>query len=52
MNGDLMGLPKGWTAAKLEEILRMLDSERIPLNSSACALRKGPYPYYEENYTE
>ena len=40
------GLPKGWRAGKLGEIMRNSDSKRIPLSSMQRAERKGQYPYY------
>ncbi len=39
-------LPKGWEACDLKECVDVLDSSRIPVNSSDRAKRKGNIPYY------
>lgn len=41
--------PQGWLLLKLEQVVEILDSRRIPLNSKERALRPGAYPYYGAN---
>ena len=40
------GLPKGWVYAKLEDILSLKDSVRIPLSSLERSNMQKKYPYY------
>lgn len=40
------GLPKGWVYAKLEDILSLKDSIRIPLSSLERSNMQKKYPYY------
>ncbi len=40
------GLPKGWKYAKLEDILSLKDSARIPLSSLERSNMQKIYPYY------
>ncbi len=37
---------KGWEAAHLEDVIEVLDSQRIPINAKERANRKGNVPYY------
>ncbi|SRR5579875_414823 len=39
-------LPIGWIKTKLEDCVEILDSKRIPINSSERSRRKGNVPYY------
>ncbi len=39
-------LPKGWIETKLENCIEILDSKRIPINSSERKQRQGKIPYY------
>ena len=39
-------LPKGWKYAKLEDILSLKDSVRIPLSSMERSIMQKKYPYY------
>lgn len=41
-----MEIPKGWKDGKLNDIIEIHDSKRIPLSNQQRANRKGPYPYY------
>ncbi len=37
---------KGWEAAHLEDVIEVLDSQRIPINAKERANRQGNVPYY------
>ena len=39
-------LPNGWELAKLEDVVDILDSKRVPINSKERETRQGPIPYY------
>lgn len=39
-------MPKGWTAARLEDVVDILDSQRVPVNAKERESRKGTVPYY------
>ena len=39
-------LPTGWEIAKLENVVDILDSKRIPVNAKGRAQRQGKVPYY------
>jgi len=39
-------LPNGWEIAKLEDVVDILDSRRVPINSKERETRQGPIPYY------
>ena len=43
---ELGKIPKGWRSGGLGEVVRILDSKRIPLSGSERAKRQGKYPYY------
>lgn len=45
----MTGLPQGWVAAPLMDVVELHDARRIPLNATERATRKGPYPYYGAN---
>ena len=49
MQAEKKGLPKGWVTTSIGDLVEILDSKRIPLNSNERAARKGPYPYYGAN---
>jgi len=49
MDAEITKKPNGWAITNLEDIVEILDSHRIPLNSSERVLRKGSYPYYGAN---
>lgn len=49
MDAEITKMPVGWAMAKVGDIVEILDSQRIPINSSERALRKGPYHYYGAN---
>lgn len=40
------GLPSGWELKKLEDVVDILDSKRVPINSKERDTRPGPIPYY------
>lgn len=40
------GIPEGWRAGRLEDIVTNYDSKRVPLSSRERDTRKGIYPYY------
>jgi len=40
------GLPKGWMASRLEDVVEIHDDLREPVNAEERANRSGPYPYY------
>jgi len=42
-------LPDGWVTSPLMDIVDLHDTQRIPLNSTQRAKRKGPYPYFGAN---
>jgi hypothetical protein len=42
-------LPTGWCLARIGDISDCLDSQRIPINRDARALRMGDVPYYGAN---
>ena len=46
---DLPELPEEWEWARLEQIVDILDSMRIPINSKERKNRKGNIPYYGAN---
>ena len=46
VDSELGPIPEGWEVEKLEGIIEIHDSKRIPLNSRERAARQGPYPYY------
>jgi len=39
-------VPKGWEVVKLEEVIEVHDSKRVPLSGRVRAQRQGLYPYY------
>jgi type I restriction enzyme S subunit len=39
-------IPKGWKDCKLEKIIKIYDSRRIPLSARAREKMKGQFPYY------
>ena len=39
-------LPNGWKVEKLEDVVDILDSKRVPINSKERETRQGPIPYY------
>jgi type I restriction enzyme S subunit len=39
-------LPSGWKVEKLENVVDILDSKRVPINSKERETRQGPIPYY------
>src|SRR5437773_5634347 len=39
-------LPRGWTAARLQDVVQILDGERVPVNAKDRARRVGPIPYF------
>lgn len=39
-------IPKAWEEGKLEDIIEVHDSKRIPLSNQEREKRDGPYPYY------
>ena len=39
-------LPNGWEIARLEDVVDILDSKRVPINSKERETRQGPIPYY------
>lgn len=39
-------LPEGWSAAKLGDVVEVLDYRRIPINATERAQRPGDVPYY------
>ena len=39
-------LPSGWKVEKLEDVVDILDSKRVPINSKERETRQGPIPYY------
>jgi type I restriction enzyme S subunit len=39
-------LPKGWVKTKLGEVVDVLDSQRVPINSEERRFRRGNIPYY------
>jgi type I restriction enzyme S subunit len=41
-----MDLPPRWEMAKLENVVEILDSKRVPINSKERETRQGPIPYY------
>jgi type I restriction enzyme S subunit len=43
MTGEL---PNGWKLEKLEDVVDILDSKRVPINSKERETRQGPIPYY------
>ena len=43
---ELGEIPEGWEAKTLGDVIEVLDSRRVPLNSRQRAKRQGPYPYY------
>lgn len=46
---DFGVVPDGWEVKSVSEICKILDSERVPLNSQERAIRQGIYPYYGAN---
>jgi len=46
IDSELGEIPEGWRVGKLEEIVDIYDSKRIPLSGKQRAVRKGQYPYY------
>jgi len=46
---DLPGLPEGWEWVRLDQIVNILDSMRVPINSKEREKRKGNIPYYGAN---
>ncbi len=40
------GLPVGWVAASLEDVVEILDSRRVPVNAAEREARHGSVPYY------
>lgn len=44
-----MRLPIGWEEATVSEVVDILDSRRVPLNSEERGQRKGPIPYWGAN---
>ncbi len=49
MNSQDADLPTGWSRARLEDIVEVLDSRRKPVNAKERSLRPGSYPYYGAN---
>ena len=45
-SSDLGPIPEGWEVKKLGDVIEILDSKRVPLNSRERTARRGPYPYY------
>lgn len=45
-DSELGRIPKGWRVGKLEEIIELFDSRRIPLSSRKRENMKKIYPYY------
>ena len=43
---ELGEIPEGWEVKTLGDVIEVLDSRRVPLNSRQRAKRQGPYPYY------
>ena len=43
---ELGDIPEGWEVKPLGDVIEILDSRRVPLNSRQRAKRQGPYPYY------
>jgi type I restriction enzyme S subunit len=43
------GFPREWSTSTVGEVVDILDSQRIPLNSEERRIRKGPYPYWGAN---
>ena len=41
-----MTYPNGWREARLEEVVDILDSQRVPVNAKERASRTGSVPYY------
>ncbi|MGE5302621.1 MAG: restriction endonuclease subunit S [Alphaproteobacteria bacterium] len=41
-----MSLPAGWATAPLGEVVEILDSRRVPINSAERETRQGAIPYY------
>ena len=39
-------LPEGWVVSRLEDVVDILDSQRIPVNAKERENRKGKIPYY------
>jgi len=46
MDDKNKGLPPGWLSAPLGEVVDILDSQRIPVNSKERSTRTGNIPYY------
>ena len=46
VDSELGEIPEEWEVRALGEVVQILDSKRIPLNSRQRAIRQGPYPYY------
>ena len=43
---ELGMVPKGWEVVKLEDVIEIHDSKRVPLSGRVRIQRQGPYPYY------
>jgi len=48
-NTEIGRIPEDWDIKKLEDIVEIYDSKRIPLNEIERLNRKGPYPYCGAN---
>lgn len=46
IDSEMGEIPKGWSVGKIEDIVNIYDSQRIPLSSQERELKKGIYPYY------
>lgn len=45
-NQNIQPIPGTWEIAKLENVVEILDSQRVPVNAKERALREGNIPYY------
>ena len=46
VDSELGEIPEGWAVKTLGDMIKILDKDRIPLNSRQRSERQGPYPYY------
>lgn len=42
-------VPEGWEESRVEKVVEILDSKRVPLNSEQRVVRKGQIPYWGAN---
>ena len=46
MSANVDELPAGWVSADLDHLVRIRDSERVPVNQKGREARRGSVPYY------